>query len=70
MVISKNSSESSIERISYRALPAKLPFRSISEKKDASYIVCTDGYGCTAAQFKRQIPCATRFEVDDWLIIG
>lgn len=68
VVISRKSSESSIGRISYRALPANLSFRSISEKKDASYIVCnahTDGDGCAAAQIKRQILCTTRFKVDD-----
>lgn len=69
VVISKKSSESSIERISYISLPTNLPFRSTSERKDAIYIVCADTYGCTAAQLKEQKPCATRFEVDDWLMV-
>lgn len=67
--ISKKSSESSIERISYISLPVNLQFHKTSKRKDAIYIICTDTYGYTAAQLIKQTSCATRFEVDDWLMV-
>lgn len=68
VVISKKSLESSIERISLHVFVC-LQTCSTSERKDAIYIICTYTYGCTAAQFKKKISCATRFEVDDWLMV-